>query len=140
VAGRLIVYLLIAVLIVGLSVSQVSAKNHSDGKSNQQVQIIGPRRQLVTIIFSGLAGGVLGLSTLSFYHRPQDKLSNISIGAAIGVIVGTAYTTYQTATRPQSHYETMLPQMELEQIFSSQQDALSEQDLSQLQLSWEWSF
>src|SRR5580704_14870733 len=32
----------------------------------------GPRKQLATIIFAGLGGAILGLSTLSFYGRPQD--------------------------------------------------------------------
>lgn len=64
----------------------------------------GPRKQLATIIFAGLGGAVLGLSTLSFYGRPQDKLSNIAIGFAIGVISGTAYVTYNAATNPQEFY------------------------------------
>lgn len=65
---------------------------------------MGPRKQLATIIFAGLAGAILGLSTLSFYGRPQDKLSNIAIGFAVGVIVGTGYTTYKAATRPYQPY------------------------------------
>jgi hypothetical protein len=63
-------------------------------------QSSGPRRQLATIIFAGLAGAILGLSTLSFYGRPQDKLSNIAVGFALGIIVGASYTTYKTATEP----------------------------------------
>ena len=53
----------------------------------------GPRKQLATILFAGLGGAVLGLSTLSFYGRPQDKLENIAIGFAVGVIenLGGAY-------------------------------------------------
>jgi len=66
----------------------------------QSTKTPGPRKQLATIVFAGLGGAVLGLSTLSFYSRPQEKLSNIGIGAAVGIIVGTAYTTYQAATRP----------------------------------------
>lgn len=65
---------------------------------------LGPRRQLATIIFAGLAGGVLGLSTLSFYGRPQDKLSNIPLGAAIGIITGVTYTTFKAATQPKDFY------------------------------------
>ena len=42
---------------------------------------------LATILFAGLGGSILGLSTLSFYGRPQDKLQNIAIGFAVGVIV-----------------------------------------------------
>lgn len=64
----------------------------------------GTRRQLATIIFAGLGGAVLGLSTLSFYGRPQDKLSNIAIGFAIGVIGGTIYVTYGAATKPREFY------------------------------------
>lgn len=65
----------------------------------------GPRKQIAIIIFSGLAGMVLGLSTLSFYGRPQDKLSNVGIGFAVGVIAGTVYTTYRAATKPRQFYE-----------------------------------
>ena len=66
----------------------------------------GPRRQLATILFAGLGGAVLGLSTLSFYGRPQDKLANIAIGFAGGVIVGTTYVTYRAATNPSEFYGT----------------------------------
>jgi hypothetical protein len=60
----------------------------------------GPREQLAITIFAGLGGAVLGLSTLSFYDRPQDHLVNIAIGFAVGVIGGTIYSTYQMATKP----------------------------------------
>jgi hypothetical protein len=60
----------------------------------------GPRKQIATIIFAGLAGGVLGLSTLSFYGRPQDKLANVPMGVGIGVIIGAIYTTFNAATKP----------------------------------------
>lgn len=58
----------------------------------------GPRRQLATIVFAGLGGAILGLSTLSFYGRPQEHLANIAIGFAVGVIAGTIYVTFRTAT------------------------------------------
>ena len=71
-----------------------------------QVRPSGPRQQLATIIFSGLGGAVLGLSTLSFYGRPQDRLSNIAVGFAVGIIGGTIFTTYKTARRP---YDDIAP-------------------------------
>jgi hypothetical protein len=55
------------------------------------------KQQLQTIVFAGLAGAILGLSTLSFYGRPQDKLSNIAVGFAFGIITGTVVATYQAA-------------------------------------------
>lgn len=66
--------------------------------SNTNTTKNGPRRQLATIVFAGLGGAVLGLSTLSFYGRPQDNLGNIGIGFAAGVIIGTIYVTYKAAT------------------------------------------
>lgn len=66
----------------------------------------GPRKQLATILYAGLGGAVLGLSTLSFYGRPQDKLANIAIGFAVGVIGGTAVVTYNAATNPDDFYGT----------------------------------
>ena len=76
----------------------------------------GPRKQLATIIFAGLGGAILGLSTLSFYGRPQDYLANIPIGFAIGIIGGTCVVTYRAATNPQELYGT---RPELEKDFDS---------------------
>lgn len=70
-----------------------------------------PRRGLATIIFSGLGGAVLGLSTLSFYGKPQEKLNNISIGFAVGVILGTGYVAYQAATTTAYTFEQSVYQV-----------------------------
>jgi hypothetical protein len=64
----------------------------------------GPRKQLATIIFAGIGGAILGLSTLSFYGRPQDELKNIAYGLAFGVFAGTAFVTYKAASNPQELY------------------------------------
>lgn len=74
----------------------------AQGQNSQKS--FGPKKQAAVIIFAGLGGAVLGLSTLSFYGRPQDKLSNIAIGAAVGIIVGTVYVTYKAATQPSEFY------------------------------------
>lgn len=75
-----------------------------EAESATVVEKYGPRRQISTIVYMGLAGAVLGLSTLSFYGRPQDHLTNIPIGFGVGVIVGTIYMTYQAATNPNEFY------------------------------------
>lgn len=64
----------------------------------------GTRKQIATIVYSGLAGAVLGLSTLSFYGRPQDRLSNIAVGMALGIIVGAVFQTYGATTDPDKFY------------------------------------
>ncbi len=90
---------------------QVSAASKTD-KAAQTVAT-GPRRHLTNIIFAGLAGAILGLSTLSFYGRPQDRLSNVPMGAAAGIIIGTIYTTFKAASEPKDFYSVRDPQAEL---------------------------
>ena len=51
------------------------------------------RKSVATIIFAGLGGAILGLSTLSFYGNPQDHLGNISTGFALGIVAGTVFVT-----------------------------------------------
>lgn len=80
------------------------AQNYNQAGQQTGRAMSGPRKALATIVFSGLGGAVLGLSTLSFYGRPQDKLSNIAIGFAVGVIAGTTYVTYKAATSPADFY------------------------------------
>lgn len=49
------------------------------------------RRNTAIVLFSGVGGGILGLSTLSFYGRPQEHTSNITTGALLGVLGGLTY-------------------------------------------------
>jgi hypothetical protein len=78
----------------------------------------GPRRQVATIIFAGLGGAILGLSTLSFYEEPQEHISNISSGFAVGIILGTGYVAYQATvayndlSQPHTHYVAQNPARE----------------------------
>lgn len=101
---------LIAFCLVLIVASQSFAQDTPSATSRT---FSGPRKQLATIVFCGLGGAIVGLSTLSFYGRPQDKLSNISIGAAVGVIAGTAYVTYRAARNPGQLYG-VIPQSERE--------------------------
>ncbi len=92
---------LILILVVVFSTSLPAlAQEKAEGESKS----IGPRRQLATIIFAGLGGAVLGLSTLSFYGRPQDKLANIAVGFAIGLISGTIYSFVSVVDSPDDYY------------------------------------
>ena len=91
-----------SLLIVLLISTQSFAQNNSTKTS------VGPKKQLTMIFLAGLGGAVLGLSTLSFHGRPQDHLGNIAIGFAVGVVFGTVYVTYNTATRPKEYLGEML--------------------------------
>lgn len=105
--------------------------------SSSAPEMTGTRKQIATIIFAGLAGAILGLSTLSFYGRPQDKLSNIAVGFAVGVIGGTIYTTYQAATAPYDNYQVLRTNFQDEadlRVSGIQSSQYSPK------LKWEWSF
>ncbi|MBN1114815.1 MAG: hypothetical protein JXA66_05705, partial [Oligoflexia bacterium] len=58
---------------------------------------IDPKEQMQIILFSGLGGAVLGLSTLSFYSEPQDHLRNIAIGGAVALVGSVVFTTVLAA-------------------------------------------
>jgi len=75
--------------------SWAQAGNSGAGESPLQV-----RNAMGTILLSGLVGGIFGLSTLSFYDRPQDNIRNIFFGAAAGMIVATLTMTFDVATMP----------------------------------------
>lgn len=125
-----------SILILGFLSLSLSPQAYGQGTNYQQPA--GPKRQLATIIFAGLGGAVLGLSTLSFYGRPQDKLNNIAIGFAIGVISGTIYTTYQTATRPRSFYS--LTESEALKNFENQSERFQASSEWTIPVAYQFSF
>jgi len=55
--------------------------------------VIHPKDQAKIILYSGLYGSVLGLSTLSFYDKPADHRRNIAMGAALGLMAAIIITT-----------------------------------------------
>lgn len=124
---------LIITLCMSLAVPQLSYAQAQNLGNQMEAPISGTRKQLATIIFAGLAGAILGLSTLSFHGRPQEHLSNIAVGFALGIIGGTVYTTYQAARAPYDVYnygfeELMIPDTE----FKMQ----PEQKVTALAYSW----
>lgn len=52
------------------------------------------KRTTATILFASIAGGVLGLSTLSFYGKPQEHTDNITTGVLVGFLAGVGYVSY----------------------------------------------
>lgn len=132
--------LLVAIIVITVTTFLNPQIAHAQNQELDKVEVsYGPRKQMATIIFAGLAGAVLGLSTLSFYPRPQDKLANIPIGAAIGIICGTVYTTYKTATRPYERYDEAMfdPVMQNQNYAAYQFEQINK---PQVQLNYSWDF
>jgi hypothetical protein len=107
----------------------------------------GPRKQIAIIMFAGVAGGILGLSTLSFYGRPQDKLANVPIGMGVGIIIGTIYTTFKAATEPREFMNggalpepASPPKSFAPEAWIASADAKEINDPSLMGANWQWSF
>ncbi len=126
---RLVSSLLVVLLTANIAFAQNTTKK--DGGT------FGARRQLATIIFAGLSGAILGLSTLSFYGRPQDRLSNIAVGFALGIFAGTIYTTYKAAAKPGDFYG---PGSEFELPIESPHKLAFANDFAIKPVQLSWSF
>ncbi len=87
------------------------------------------RRNIATIIFCGVGGAVLGISTLSFYGDPQNHIGNITSGFAIGLIGGTVYVTTQ-ATESSLGFNALDPIKELAEKNRNPRPSLA----------WSWEF
>lgn len=66
------------------------------------------KRTTATILFSSIGGGILGLSTLSFYGKPQEHTDNITNGVLLGLVAGVSYVMYDNYTQNASN-EKMWP-------------------------------
>ena len=83
------------VFLLVLVVSFVCGKSYgSMGASYSKPPTV--RSQVAKILLSSLGGAVLGISTLSFYDRPQDHLSNVALGGTLGALAGTYYVTKES--------------------------------------------
>lgn len=127
---------LIRVILISVFLFQTPV--FAQGASEASHSSSGPRKQIATIVFAGLAGAILGLSTLSFYGRPQDKLSNIAIGFAIGVIAGTIYTSYQATTKPRTFYEGVIESESWQKLGQLEPQDPRLQYVPQAGYSWEF--
>lgn len=57
------------------------------------------KNDLMVVVAGGVAGAVLGLSTLSFVDEPREHTKNILVGASIGIIAGVAYVAFAQANK-----------------------------------------
>ena len=57
------------------------------------------RKNTAIVLFSGIGGSLLGLSTLSFYGNPQEHTGNITTGALLGVLAGIGYVIYDNTPK-----------------------------------------
>jgi hypothetical protein len=70
-----------------------------DNAKDMEELVAGTKSDLLIVISGGLAGAVLGLSTLSFVDEPKEHTRNIIVGASIGIIAGVGYVAYSQASK-----------------------------------------
>lgn len=153
---RIIIRIILSFIFITSVVLGPSVYAQTQGlTSEEKAELTGTRKQLATIVFAGLAGAILGLSTLSFYGRPQEHLTNIAIGGALGVIAGAIFTTYKAATNPYEAYDmnAVYPALPNNNIGAKtaaadisntqqtrQQYELTQNEYRQHLVQWSWSF
>lgn len=95
------------------------------------------KSKLATVIFVGLGGAVLGLSTLSFYGEPEEHISNITTGFALGILAGTSYVIYDSAAASSSSLSWI---DELKSIENKNNSQMMIGKSKPMQLSWAWNY
>lgn len=81
------------------SIAPISSFNAyaKDGDMDQFVN--ESKNDLLVVVSGGVAGAVLGLSTLSFVEEPKEHTRNILVGASIGIIAGVGYVAFSQASK-----------------------------------------
>lgn len=83
----------ILTIFVSLCIALIPPK--AEAQVSKDKTMMGLRRGVAVVMFAGLAGAVLGASTLSFYGEPQEHVNNIWTGLAVGALLGGGYVLSQ---------------------------------------------
>ena len=87
--------------VIILSFCLISNNIYAQDNEDLDSLVTDTKTDLLTVVGGGLAGAVLGLSTLSFVEEPKDHTNNIVIGASIGIIAGVAFVALSQANKTQ---------------------------------------
>ncbi len=79
-----------------------SAASFGQVDENLDMLVNDTKSDLLIVVGAGLAGAVLGLSTLSFVEEPKDHTDNIITGASIGIIAGVIVVAMNQAQKTQN--------------------------------------
>lgn len=85
-----------------LFVLMQSSYSFAQADENLDMFVSDTKNDLLVVVGAGLAGAVLGLSTLSFVEEPKDHTDNIITGASIGIIAGVIVVAMNQAQKTQN--------------------------------------
>jgi len=95
-----IIFVMLSVMIFSNSVFAQAAGAGAAGEGGDvEAFVQDTKSDLLVVVAGGLAGAVLGLSTLSFVDEPKKHTRNILVGASIGIIIGVGYVAFSQANR-----------------------------------------
>ena len=124
-----------------LNPTHLMAQENSGGVLDDSIN------DLYIVLGTGAAGAIIGLSTLSFADKPKDKLKNISIGAAIGIVlgVGVALTGIASKSKSSIGYTSDALPLSAEEVEKLDRLEFADQKVAQdyyrpAQLGYNWSF
>ena len=86
-------------VIFTLAFGIMSNSGHAQTEDDLDGLVADTKSDILVVVGGGLAGAVLGLSTLSFVDEPKDHTRNILVGASIGIIAGVAVVAISQATK-----------------------------------------
>lgn len=89
-------------LMMMLSIMTTLFNKAAFAQANSNELVDETKNDILVVVGGGLAGAVLGLSTLSFVDEPKDHTRNILVGASIGIIAGVGYVAFSQANKSRS--------------------------------------
>lgn len=87
------IFILITIFTLGQSSPSYAQDGGLDGIVDETKQ------DIMLVLGGGLAGAILGLSTLSFVDEPKEHTRNILVGASLGIIIGVAVVAFNQANK-----------------------------------------
>jgi hypothetical protein len=90
---------ILLLFLLGLNSTVMAQSGGAD--ENLDMLVDSTKSDLLIVVGGGLAGAILGLSTLSFVEEPKDHTDNIIMGASLGIIAGVGYVAFSQANKTQ---------------------------------------
>lgn len=113
--------------IFSLLVLTLSLSTYSADSSPVDELVNKSKSDLLIVAGGGLAGAILGLSTLSFVDEPKKHTKNILTGASIGIIAGVIFVGYTQATETK---ESVYSSINSKDFDTSSRDSWHNEELS----------
>lgn len=92
---------LVFCLVLNMTLATLCFAQNAGGGGDIDELVADTKNDLLVVVGGGLAGAILGLSTLSFVEEPKEHTRNIIVGASIGIIAGVGYVAFSQATKSQ---------------------------------------